>query len=116
MIGSYSSAIAEGLRFLGSSRSHLQEAEYLLQVDSFHITAESTYLLTSSRRCLAQSAIVGFTKGLAEMLMVQKGIRVNAVAPGPIWTPITVESFTPAMVRHRKRFAVVIVFNFFSEG
>jgi hypothetical protein len=45
-----------------------------------------------------KGAIVSFTKGLAAMLMVQKGIRVNAVAPGPIWTPITVESFTPAMV------------------
>ncbi|GAQ79410.1 hypothetical protein KFL_000300080 [Klebsormidium nitens] len=45
-----------------------------------------------------KGAIVSFTKGLAEMLMVQKGIRVNAVAPGPIWTPITVESFTEPMV------------------
>lgn len=34
-----------------------------------------------------KGAIVTFTKGLAKM-MGEKGIRVNAVAPGPIWTPL----------------------------
>lgn len=35
----------------------------------------------------SKSAIVGLTKGLSEDL-IEKGIRVNAVAPGPIWTPL----------------------------
>ena len=34
-----------------------------------------------------KGAIVNFTKGLAKMAS-QKGIRVNAVAPGPVWTPL----------------------------
>ena len=34
-----------------------------------------------------KGAITNFTKGLAEQL-TPKGIRVNAVAPGPIWTPL----------------------------
>jgi NAD(P)-dependent dehydrogenase (short-subunit alcohol dehydrogenase family) len=34
-----------------------------------------------------KAAIANFTKGLAGQL-VSKGIRVNAVAPGPIWTPL----------------------------
>lgn len=34
-----------------------------------------------------KAAIANFTKGLAEQL-ASKGIRVNAVAPGPIWTPL----------------------------
>jgi NAD(P)-dependent dehydrogenase (short-subunit alcohol dehydrogenase family) len=34
-----------------------------------------------------KAAITAFTKSLAKML-VSKGIRVNAVAPGPIWTPL----------------------------
>ncbi len=34
-----------------------------------------------------KSAIVGFTKALAKMAM-ERGIRVNAVAPGPVWTPL----------------------------
>jgi NAD(P)-dependent dehydrogenase (short-subunit alcohol dehydrogenase family) len=35
----------------------------------------------------SKSALVALTKGLAEEL-IEKGIRVNAVAPGPIWTPL----------------------------
>lgn len=34
-----------------------------------------------------KGAITNFTKGLSQQL-AQKGIRVNAVAPGPIWTPL----------------------------
>ena len=34
-----------------------------------------------------KGAIANFTAGLAGML-AEKGIRVNAVAPGPIWTPL----------------------------
>jgi NAD(P)-dependent dehydrogenase (short-subunit alcohol dehydrogenase family) len=34
-----------------------------------------------------KGAINTFTKSLAQML-IKKGIRVNAVAPGPVWTPL----------------------------
>jgi NAD(P)-dependent dehydrogenase (short-subunit alcohol dehydrogenase family) len=39
-----------------------------------------------------KGAIVTFTRSLAHSL-IDKGIRVNAVAPGPIWTPLIVGSF-----------------------
>ena len=35
----------------------------------------------------SKSALLGFTKALAKSAM-ERGIRVNAVAPGPVWTPL----------------------------
>jgi NAD(P)-dependent dehydrogenase (short-subunit alcohol dehydrogenase family) len=47
-----------------------------------------------------KGAIVSFTRSLSEAL-VEAGIRVNAVAPGPIWTPLIPASFKPKKVaRH----------------
>lgn len=43
----------------------------------------------------SKGAITGFTKSLAKML-IKKGIRVNAVAPGPIWTPLQQSGGQPA--------------------
>lgn len=40
----------------------------------------------------SKGAIVTFTKGLAQE-MIKRGIRVNAVAPGPVWTPLIAQSF-----------------------
>jgi NAD(P)-dependent dehydrogenase (short-subunit alcohol dehydrogenase family) len=40
-----------------------------------------------------KAAIMNFTKGLAKQL-ASKGIRVNGVAPGPIWTPLQVTGGT----------------------
>jgi len=45
-----------------------------------------------------KGAIVAFTRSLSQVLM-EKGIRVNAVAPGPIWTPLIPASFDPEKVR-----------------
>ncbi|MCO7176154.1 SDR family oxidoreductase [Sporolactobacillus kofuensis] len=57
------------------------------------ITTSSVQAYSPSPDLLAysptKSAIVAFTKGLAKQLISQ-GIRVNSVAPGPIWTPLQV--------------------------
>ena len=37
---------------------------------------------------MTKAAIANFTKGLSQPLMEEHGIRINAVAPGPIWTPL----------------------------
>jgi NAD(P)-dependent dehydrogenase (short-subunit alcohol dehydrogenase family) len=44
-----------------------------------------------------KGAIVAFTRSLA-MSLVEKSIRVNAVAPGPVWTPLIPASFSPERV------------------
>ena len=44
-----------------------------------------------------KGAIVAFTRSLS-LSLVQRGIRVNAVAPGPIWTPLIPSTFPPEKV------------------
>jgi len=44
-----------------------------------------------------KAAIVNFTKGLAKELAPQ-GIRVNSVAPGPVWTPLIPSTMPPGQV------------------
>jgi NAD(P)-dependent dehydrogenase (short-subunit alcohol dehydrogenase family) len=44
-----------------------------------------------------KAAIVNFTKALSPMAM-EKGVRVNAVAPGPVWTPLIPSTMPPDSV------------------
>jgi NAD(P)-dependent dehydrogenase (short-subunit alcohol dehydrogenase family) len=45
-----------------------------------------------------KGAIVAFTRSLSKSL-AKEGLRVNAVAPGPIWTPLIPSTFTPEKVK-----------------
>jgi NAD(P)-dependent dehydrogenase (short-subunit alcohol dehydrogenase family) len=46
-----------------------------------------------------KGAIANFTGGLAQLL-AEKGIRVNCVVPGPIWTPLIPSTMPPDKVEH----------------
>jgi NAD(P)-dependent dehydrogenase (short-subunit alcohol dehydrogenase family) len=45
-----------------------------------------------------KAAIVNFTKGLSHMAL-KRGVRVNAVAPGPVWTPLIPSTMPEEKVR-----------------
>ena len=45
-----------------------------------------------------KAAIVNFTKGLSQQAL-QQGVRVNAVAPGPVWTPLIPSTMPPEQVK-----------------
>ena len=46
-----------------------------------------------------KAAIVNFTKALAKQL-IDDGIRVNAVAPGPVWTPLIASTFDEQKIKN----------------
>jgi NAD(P)-dependent dehydrogenase (short-subunit alcohol dehydrogenase family) len=63
---------------------HLKEGSAIINCTSETMYAGSKHLLDYSA---TKGAITAFTRSLA-LNLVKKGIRVNAVAPGPIWTPL----------------------------
>jgi NAD(P)-dependent dehydrogenase (short-subunit alcohol dehydrogenase family) len=68
---------------------HLKEGSSILNTTSITAFKGHKTLLDYSA---TKGAIVALTRSLSEAL-VEKGIRVNAVAPGPIWTPLIPASF-----------------------
>jgi NAD(P)-dependent dehydrogenase (short-subunit alcohol dehydrogenase family) len=63
---------------------HLQEGSVIVNSGSVTGIEGSKNLLDYSA---TKGAIHAFTKSLAQNLL-EKGIRVNCVAPGPVWTPL----------------------------
>ena len=63
---------------------HLPVGAVIINTSSIQSSKPSPELLDYAT---TKAGIVNFTKGLAQML-AEKGIRVNCVAPGPIWTPL----------------------------
>jgi NAD(P)-dependent dehydrogenase (short-subunit alcohol dehydrogenase family) len=62
----------------------MQSGATIINVASIQAYRPSPMLLAYAP---TKAAIVNFTKALGQMAM-ERGIRVNAVAPGPVWTPL----------------------------
>ncbi|MFC4254168.1 SDR family oxidoreductase [Altererythrobacter xixiisoli] len=67
-----------------AARPHLQSGAAIINCTSVTMYQGSKELLDYSS---TKGAITAFTRSLSENL-IGEGIRVNAVAPGPIWTPL----------------------------
>ena len=67
-----------------AARPHLKKGSSIINTTSVTMYKGSKLLLDYSS---TKGAITAFTRSLAKNL-VEDGIRVNAVAPGPIWTPL----------------------------
>lgn len=68
---------------------HLKEGSSIINTASITAYRGHQELMDYSA---TKGAIVSFTRALSQSL-VKKGIRVNAVAPGPVWTPLIPASF-----------------------
>ena len=68
---------------------HLSKGDTIINTTSVTAYRGSEHLLDYSS---TKGAIVTFTRSLSQNL-ASKGIRVNAVAPGPIWTPLIAATF-----------------------
>lgn len=75
---------------------HLQEGSTIINTTSVTAYKGNPQLLDYSS---TKGAIVAFTRSLSKNL-VEKGIRVNAVAPGPIWTPLIPSTFPEEKVEN----------------
>jgi NAD(P)-dependent dehydrogenase (short-subunit alcohol dehydrogenase family) len=79
-----------------AAMKHLKEGTAIINTTSVTAYRGSSQLLDYAS---TKGAIVAFTRSLASAL-AEKRIRVNAVAPGPIWTPLIPSTFPPEKVEH----------------
>ncbi|WP_058533869.1 SDR family oxidoreductase [Legionella saoudiensis] len=77
-----------------SALPHLKSGGIIINTTSVTAYKGNPHLIDYSS---TKGAIIALTRSLSQNL-VSRGIRVNAVAPGPIWTPLIPASFTPEHV------------------
>src|SRR5690606_24261883 len=72
-----------------AAMKYLKEGDSIINSTSVTAFKGSSHLLDYSS---TKGAITAFTRSLSQSL-AKKGIRVNGVAPGPIWTPLIPATF-----------------------
>ena len=77
-------------RICQAALPHMAPGSSIINTSSVNSDMPTPSLLAYST---SKGAIANFTAGLAQLLG-EKGIRVNSVAPGPIWTPLIVSTMS----------------------
>jgi NAD(P)-dependent dehydrogenase (short-subunit alcohol dehydrogenase family) len=81
--------------FATAALEHLREGDCIINTTSVTAYRSSPNLIDYSS---TKGAITSFTRSLATNL-AKKKIRVNAVAPGPVWTPLIVSTFDEEKIK-----------------
>ncbi|MDN3583442.1 SDR family oxidoreductase [Mucilaginibacter flavus] len=81
--------------FANEALEHLHEGDSIINTTSVTAYRSSPNLIDYSS---TKGAITSFTRSLATNL-TEKKIRVNAVAPGPVWTPLIVSTFDKEKIK-----------------
>ena len=80
--------------FCKAAIPHLKEGSTIINTTSINAYKGNASLLSYST---TKGAILAFTRSLSQSLL-EKGIRVNGVAPGPVWTPFIPDAFPAEQV------------------
>ncbi|MDB5032036.1 SDR family oxidoreductase [Mucilaginibacter sp.] len=81
--------------FAKAALAHMQEGDTIINTTSVTAYRSSPGLIDYSS---TKGAITSFTRSLATNL-TEKKIRVNAVAPGPVWTPLIISTFDKEKIK-----------------
>jgi len=79
-----------------AAAGHMKPGSAIVNTSSINAKSPNPHLLPYAT---TKGAIANFTAGLAQLLAKQ-GIRVNCVAPGPIWTPLIPSTMAPETVEN----------------
>lgn len=88
VLKTFQTNIISMIRLTRLALPHLKSGARIINTTSVTAYRGSDHLIDYAA---TKGAIVSFTRSLASEL-IEKGIHVNAVAPGPIWTPLIVSS------------------------
>ena len=95
LIDTFRTNIFAYFNFANEALSFMQEGDVIINTTSVTAYRSSPNLIDYSS---TKGAITSFTRSLATNLVDRK-IRVNAVAPGPVWTPLIVATFDEEKIK-----------------